>query len=745
MDLIHNQLIRIIGENDAGFYRVILDAPDLEKTALVRLDPPTEDQNSRGGRRKKAHTKPPRKKPPAPLVCKVLWFDRSSLLELKQSSLLLEINLEPESTLLTYSSKETARGKRYKTRIKLMETFLDLDKLSEGIRADNGIGGLVKETVEKHQASRSLVYKCFSLLCRYGFSELSLHPRYDRCGAPGVQRPCEPGGRKKAGAKTTKQRIAREHGENLEPDQPGMSADWRARILAADQTIQKPKPSMGNRTTQILSLAFVASVEIDSKGKFVEQPLVKGTYPNRDQIRYVLEKDIPKLERVRNVTTNGHFDRSKRGIHGHAWEGMSGPGHTWAIDSTVGDLYLRSSINRAWIIGRPIVYVLVDVWSTAITGFYVCLTGPSWAMAKISLFNASIDPELLGRLWGYESLISLNPIPTLCHTLLCDRGEYLSKGASTTGSKLDLDLDYTPPYRPDLKGLVEVLHRIAKDQQFRFVPGAIDYRRKEYELRRYQPEKAALTLPEYVRILHIIFDTYNLTANREHRLDAHMHAANVSPTPAGLWRWGHQVGIGYRRVTPFSELVTTLLPSLSASVRRDGVFLDRKQYDSPIVREQQWSTLARNYGHEKIPVNYYPGSVSRIWTPQGVEHGIHELTLVDQSTASPELTWDEVADAKAYHLLNESDREHTANIDRLKSLQMQQSIIDQALAATAEADLAYTGAKPSVTEARSMDTNSNDFSTSTPDTSSVSQQSPDLDADYLSIMQNLLELESEVA
>ncbi|MFH1493520.1 MAG: hypothetical protein ABIG70_01840 [Pseudomonadota bacterium] len=175
-------------------------------------------------------------------------------------------------------------------------------------------------------------------------------------------------------------------------------------------------------------------------------------FPNQRQVRYVIEKFIKKIDRALSKTTSGHFKRNKRGMIGHAWQGVAGPGHVYAIDSTTGDVFLRSSINRAWFIGRPVVYLVVDVWSTAIVGFYVCLTGPSWAMAKIALFSAFSDPSVLGELWGYQPLMALSPNPTAPFTFLCDRGEYLSYGAQQTGKDLGINFDFNPSYRPDLKG-----------------------------------------------------------------------------------------------------------------------------------------------------------------------------------------------------------------------------------------------------------------------------------------------------
>lgn len=212
----------------------------------------------------------------------------------------------------------------------------------------------------------------------------------------------------------------------------------------------------------------------------------------------MLTSGIGDIELIREKTTKGHFQRNLRGLTGVSWEGSEGPGQIYAIDSTIGDVYLRSSINPSWIIGRPIVYVIVDVFSTAVVGFYVCLTGPSWDTAQVSLFNSVAPSALLSDLWGYEMRQSLYPTPTLPARLLCDRGEYLSLRAKATGMALKTTLSYTPPFRPDLKGVVEVMHRIMKNVQYHFLPGAMDARRREYDLRRSNPAAAIMSVRQYM-------------------------------------------------------------------------------------------------------------------------------------------------------------------------------------------------------------------------------------------------------
>ncbi len=456
------------------------------------------------------------------------------------------------------------------------------------------------------------------------------------------------------------------------------------------------------RLKMIMDSVFVKRYKCEN-GKTVAVDPEKGEYPNRQQVRRVLTVEVPRLQRILQKTTLGHFKRSLRGLLARNWKGVAGPGHTWAIDSTVGDIYLRSSLNRAWIVGRPIVYVVVDVWSTAVVGFYVCLTGPSWNTAKVSLFNSVAAPELLGEMWEYQPLLSLNPVPTMCYQLMCDRGEYLSKGASLTAIKLIPSMAYAPPYRPDLKGLVEVLHRIAKDAQFLFMPGAMDHRRAEFDLRKSNPDESALTVSEYVEYLHLVFGEYNLTADRSHRVDAHMAAAGVFPSPSGLWRWGHEMGIGLRRAIPQSDLITTLLNQDVATVGRSSVKFGGNDYMSDVVAAEQWTTIARNSGSRQIPIHHYPGPVGRIWTPHVGGEGLLELKISDQAKTSAEVTFDEMNDSFAFMQMQRGDIEHERNLRAWKSYRRVDELRKNAMRKTTEAMARARGESPTMTEARIME------------------------------------------
>lgn len=361
MQLAQNSVMWIESAEMNGLYRVIAENPAYPNTFLHRILE-THEKDTQSA-----------------VAVTIQQVPRAYLTALYETQKLELIQLVPAAKNLVPPERlSDAERKRYEARCKIMRRFLDAKELTRSLYLTLGIAPLVKQAIADTGHSRAMVYSVFKLLCQYGFDTGSLNPRFDLCGAPDEKRPVGPN-RSKSGRKTNAERL----GVKTDVVQPGCSEEWVARVLAADAKIRTPKPRFNDRY-QIIIQSFAAGYRQTDQG--VERiPPAKGSYPNRRQVRYLLNQ-YPVLKRLRESTTTGHFNRNMRGLHGRSWEGVAGPGHTYAMDSTIGDIYLRSQVNRAWIIGRPIVYFIVDVWSTAIVGFHVCLSGPSWEMAKLGIF-----------------------------------------------------------------------------------------------------------------------------------------------------------------------------------------------------------------------------------------------------------------------------------------------------------------------------------------------------------------------
>ena len=581
-----------------------------------------------------------------------------------------------------------------------MKPFFDQRILSHHIFSEGGIALLVSEITRKHGISKAIVYRWLSLLFLHGFVSSSLNPQFKKCGGSGKKRFAN-GIRKKSGRKSNRQKI---DGDDSHTQKMVEEKEYE-KIIALYKKIKTPKKSDSEVYVEIINILYSKKIELTENGVefvFPEQ----GTFINRRQFRHIIS-DIDKVKKIELSTTSGHFNRNLRGLKGNNYQNVAGPGHLFAIDSTIADIYIRSTVNRAWVCGRPIVYIVVDVWSSCIVGFYVCWRGPSWQMAKIALFSTAYHQQSLASLWGSENWIYLDPVPTLPFEFLCDRGEYLSLAATETALETMFSLSYNPGYRPDLKGIVEVLHRIAKDAQYGFIPGALDARRAEMELRKYDPNASSLILREYVQYLIIIFNKFNQTADLRSRLTVDMIADNVSPNPAALWTWGHQVGLGYRKNTPEQTLVKNLLPVGPARINKKGLWFGGQPYEANLAITKQWSTNARNFGAFENEAHYFPGSVSKIWLPEGPS-GITEFNLSADATAKPNLSHDELLDAIMVEKLKSQDREYQRSYNSMVALNQANKIIANAKQATAEAEMAYFGKQnPKMGEVKLLETQIN--------------------------------------
>ena len=464
-----------------------------------------------------------------------------------------------------------------------------------------------------------------------------------------------------------------------------------------------PKVKFTKAYTPALIAVFSTSFTLTNGVATPDLPVI-GTYPDRRTARRLYNQDQDRLTRLRRETTAGNFLLNHRGLVGRSYKGASGPGYRYMCDATRGNVYLRSSVNLAWFIGRPIVYLLVDVWSTAIVGFHVCLEGPSWATAQLALFCAFSARQMMDEVWGITYMTGLDPSPTVPYELFVDRGELFCAGAKEAAARIGWKHCILGSARADLKGFGEVLHRIAeKDAFYAFTPGAIDARRIEYELRTFEPSSAVLTLRQYAALLAGEIENYNLGADRRHRVTQEMAAVGVVPVPASLWRFGHMVGIGYRKTVAQHKLITEFLPSVDLNITRQGAMFGSLLYQHPALLDRGWSAQARNFGAFKLASHIHPASLRSLWVPDSAEGELYRFSLSTEAVAKPETSLEEHLDWSTIKNFTNIDLERIRLEREARTHASRQDIIQPAIEAARQADAAYSGEKPSVTEARKME------------------------------------------
>ena len=129
----------------------------------------------------------------------------------------------------------------------------------------------------------------------------------------------------------------------------------------------------------------------------------KANRPTIRQFRYFYNREYKKAQRLEARTHPGIYKKDVRPLTSTATASVLGPGSRYEIDATIADIYLVDDEDRSKIIGRPTIYIVIDVFSRMIAGFYIGFDNPSYVVAMQAVVNACIDklPIFDQLAWGY--------------------------------------------------------------------------------------------------------------------------------------------------------------------------------------------------------------------------------------------------------------------------------------------------------------------------------------------------------
>src|SRR5450755_1497372 len=293
---------------------------------------------------------------------------------------------------------------------------------------------------------------------------------------------------------------------------------------------------------------------------------------------------------------------------------VPGPGFLYEIDATVADVYLVSSFNRRRIIGRPVIYIIIDVFSNLIVGMSVSFEGPSWIGAMLALENMALDKVVFCKEYGFDISEHEWPSHHLPKEILADRGELLSKNSDDLTNSLNIRMSTTAPYRPDWKGCVERHFRLLDDMYCSWMPGRVDD-----HPRRGDPDyrlDARMTLHDFRKFLIDCVLEHNTTYRvPEDHLDQAIIEAEIDPYPCNLWEWGINRRSGILNDVTRDEMRLALLPKAEASVTREGISFHNTRYSCDLAERENWFGKVRSGELESwnVPVIYDPRALDHIY------------------------------------------------------------------------------------------------------------------------------------
>lgn len=356
------------------------------------------------------------------------------------------------------------------------------------------------------------------------------------------------------------------------------------------------------------------SVAVKDNGDAEHRHLLPpGEVPSIRQFRYWYQKNRDLRTEMQKRKGDAKYELSSRSVLGKSDYGQMGPGSKYQIDATVGDIYLVSQFDRSNIIGRPVMYFVIDVFSRMVTGMYIGLEGPSWVGAMMAIANAASDKVAYCREYGLSIAEEEWPCYHIPAVILGDRGEMESKNADNLVSMLGIRIENAPPYRADLKGIIEQHFRTINSNATVFLPGRVKPDMAERGGKDYRLD-AKLDIRQFTAIIIKCVLYYNNSHYMEFfEKNSLMMELGVESVPLKLWNWGRHCCPGSLRFFPEEKVKLALMPTENASVTGKGVRFKGLYYSSQEMVDGLWFEKARSKGSYRLKVSYDPRDMGKIY------------------------------------------------------------------------------------------------------------------------------------
>lgn len=421
---------------------------------------------------------------------------------------------------------------------------------------------------------------------------------------------------------------------------------WKEIILFSFENYYKknPKATLESAYKDMIEFHFTKKIKVDGVSKLK----LNEEFPSYWQFEYHTRHLRYTEDTLRKRWGSKNFDLKGRMILGVTQEKVFGPGSLFQIDATIADVYIVSSINREDIIGRPVLYFVTDSFSRLITGIYCGLEGPSWIGTMMALVNSASDKVAFCKEYGIQITEDEWPCAHIPEAIRGDRGELISKNAEEMVRLQGIDIENTPPFRADLKGVVERKFGIIQGNIKPFMPGYVDDDFRERGAKDYRLE-AALTLQEFTKAIILEVLQHNKQLIKRYRKTKELLRDKVLARPIELWNWGIESKSGILRKITDKEMKLTLMPSYEATVTPQGLNFRGACYTSPKAIREEWFSRARVRGNWKIKIRVDDRNCNNVYYWDELTDDLEPFQLVPfDRERFTNLSFDEVATTIAF-------------------------------------------------------------------------------------------------
>lgn len=346
---------------------------------------------------------------------------------------------------------------------------------------------------------------------------------------------------------------------------------------------------------------------------------LREPYPTYWQFRYFFQCHRDPVNEAISRQGLKAYQRNHRAFTGDVRQFATCPG-TYMTDATMADIYIVSKLTRK-VIGRPIIYTMVDAHTNMITGLYVGLEGGKNAL-RLLMMNTVSPKAAFCTQYGVEINEQDWDTAYLPKTIMTDRGtEFVGELMENICEEYGVDIINLPAYRPDLKGPVEKLFDLIQESYKPFLKGkgVIEDDFQERGAHDYRKD-STLDLEQFTAIVIKCV----LYFNNSHVMASFPRSENqilgdVPPIAAKLWAFSTtQLDHELETITDLERFRMALLPRANGSITQRGLEVFSIRYNNEGFKKRFVQAGAK--GREKVVVAYNPDDLSQVWLYEAWEY-----------------------------------------------------------------------------------------------------------------------------
>lgn len=476
----------------------------------------------------------------------------------------------------------------------------------------------LSEHARKLGVDRKSLARLLTLYWRNGQDKMALLPAFANSGGSGRER-----------APTTKPLGA--------PKQPRtIAVDRSAKYIVCNDDKKKFKKALKKYYLKESGLTLAKTYKNllkDSYSKEIRQADAMGRpplVPTEKQFSYWRTKLFSKEQIIKQRTSENDYLRNKRGALGSITDRSYVPGVHFEIDATVADVHIVSELGSQYVLGRPTIYIVVDRASRMIVGMHVSLYHASWRAARQALANSFLPKSDYCKGFGIDIEYSEWPCAHIPKELVCDNGEMIGIQPRKALTPMT-QLSFTPPYRPDCKGVVEkrfdiinkeVVHELlGTTRGGQVVRGSRDPRKDAiYTLKEVTAEIIKAVLEHNRSIFDdLAFASPLLIEN------------DLSPTPLNYWKIHIAKHKHELQSANSDEVIARLLPPAEVSMTRSGIYFNGMYYSCSEVEELNLTSVARSSGRWRLEARIDENTTNYIYVHLDKNRGFVRCDLLPRS------------------------------------------------------------------------------------------------------------------